>query len=81
MAHGLLRDIVNQLIGVPQWPLLMCCTITDDSDKTTTPFREMIKKMPGIDIIIHIYNIISPRRMHRRVTVVVLCVCVCLLPC
>ena len=42
------REIVKQLIETPQWPLLMRQTFTDfESDKETTPFREMIKKMPG----------------------------------
>lgn len=43
------REIAKQLIETPQWPLLMRHTFIDsDSGKKTTPFREMIRKMPGI---------------------------------
>ncbi len=40
------RDIVKQLIHTEEWPLLLRHTY-DWSDEETTPFREIIKKMPG----------------------------------
>lgn len=40
------RDIVKQLIKMPQWPLCMRHTFEFDG-KETTPFREMIRKTPG----------------------------------
>ena len=53
MAKALLdvlcREIVKQLIEIPEWPLLMRHTFIDSqTELDTTPFREMIKKMPGI---------------------------------
>ena len=45
------REIVNQLIETPQWPLLMRQTVVVYGKKTT-PFREMIRKMPGKHILI-----------------------------
>ena len=41
------REIVKQLIETPKWPVLMRHTF-NDWRKETTPFREMIRKMPGI---------------------------------
>ena len=41
------REITKRLIQLPQWPLLMRHIFTE-SDIETTPFREMIRKMPGI---------------------------------
>ena len=41
------RGIVKELIQKPEWPQLMRHIIEDDSEEGTTPFREMIKKMPG----------------------------------
>ena len=49
MSFFPIRGIVKQLVQSPEWPLLMRHIIKDspDSEKDTTPFREMIKKMPG----------------------------------
>jgi hypothetical protein len=40
------RDIAKQLILTPQWAFAMRHTFFT-SDGKTTPFREMIRKMPG----------------------------------
>lgn len=42
------RDIVLALLKSPQWPVMMRCTYDTSEGQITTPFRELIKKMPGM---------------------------------
>jgi len=44
------RQVVSDLLQSPQWP-----TLLRQHWENTTPFRELIKKMPGTVGILHEY--------------------------
>ena len=42
------RKIAMALLKSPQWPIVLRHTFETDEGKITTPFRELVKKMPGL---------------------------------
>ena len=46
VAVCLYRDVANTIIESKQWPLALCGRSYDEGNDTT-PFRQLIVKMPG----------------------------------